>query len=130
MKQLKALATILLLAVCFIPFIVPRVGQVYGAYTRTTTQVTVNGTATLILAAATSGDGRSAIILSNNGTYIVYIGSSDVTILTGYALQPCGTVGSTIVLTQAMGFNVASAIYGITLNNHECVVFVLVDYTP
>lgn len=122
MNKTKTLA-VFLFAVMFLA--VP----VYAANVRYTFQVTVSDTATLILPAS-SGQSRAVIILSNNGSYIVYIGNSTVTNSSGYALQPRGTIGSTLILTKAMGFDMESAIYGIVIAGRSCVVFVIEEFNP
>lgn len=73
-----------------------------GASTLATTQVTVNSTATQIVAART---GRDAVIIVNLGTTDVYIGVSGVTTSTGLLLL--GTKGA------AVSIPTTAAVYGI-----------------
>lgn len=67
-------------------------------------QVSVGATATQILAANTS---RAAILVTNNGSQIIYLGDASVTTSTGFPLA----AGSTVGLPQT------SALYGIVASS-------------
>jgi hypothetical protein len=82
----------------------------YQFYPYKTSQVSVGGTATQIVAANSS---RSGLQIINTSTVDVYLGESGVTTSTGHLLV--GTKGASV------SFTTTQAVYGITSGSSETV---------